>query len=199
MTRFGSKGLELIQELDRTDADQLPPYNAELVRQVLEDVHEHQKYLLDILRNLREKGIEWSKAPTENAVAVLIHHESLLRNKRCMLAYVNARMQRILALRWQLGAVLPPEVLQKLSTHEQQAFKAYSDDLATYMSDIGIDLTVDEAPPKDPFVEVRVLKHGGHLYIDDKTMHLDQHCLQLVHRSEVEPLILQGVVEPFKD
>lgn len=58
----------------------------------------------------------------------------------------NTRAEKVRALRWQLGAVLPENVAEKLSAAERDCFKAYDKLLGEYMGTgpdgIGIDLTV---------------------------------------------------------
>ena len=40
----------------------------------------------------------------------MLRHTSLERNKRCLLAYLNHRIEKIRDMRWQFGAVLPADV-----------------------------------------------------------------------------------------
>ena len=42
--------------------------------------------------------------------AMMLRHTSSERNKRCLLAYLNYRIEKIRDMRWQFGAVLPSEV-----------------------------------------------------------------------------------------
>lgn len=49
----------------------------------------------------------------------------------------------------------------------------------------------DLSPPKDPYIEVRVLKDAGTLVMDDKVTHLEQNTVHLVRRAEAEPLIMK--------
>lgn len=52
------------------------------------------------------------------------------------------RAQRIQQLRWQLGAVLPEDIQEKLNQSEKEFFKRYSDILGSYMTTINMDLIV---------------------------------------------------------
>lgn len=47
-------------------------------------------------------------------------HESLQRNKRCLLAYLYNRLQRIRQMRWQFGATLPDDIKATLCEPEIQ-------------------------------------------------------------------------------
>eukprot|EP00897_Mesotaenium_endlicherianum_P000351 jgi/Mesen1/10316/ME000079S09740 len=169
---------------------------SDLVNQVLGEQEEHHRHIIQILQRVQnEDGPGLHNARADDSAAVLVHHASILRNKRCLLAYVYARADRIRGLRWQLGAVLPEHLHEHLSLPEREMFKAYSAALGEYMADIGTDLTVDVAPPKDPYIEVRVLEDTGALLVDDKVTYLEPNSVHLVQRSQVEPLILQGLVE----
>ena len=42
--------------------------------------------------------------------AMMLRHTTLERNKRCLLAYLNHRIEKIRDMRWQFGAVLPSDV-----------------------------------------------------------------------------------------
>ncbi|CAI5934512.1 unnamed protein product [Closterium sp. NIES-65] len=87
-------------------------------------------------------GVEWQETRLEDATAVMVHHQALLRNKRCLLAYLNARMDQIRRLRWQLGATLPRALQERLSAGEGEWLAQYSQSLGDYMADAGLDLTV---------------------------------------------------------
>lgn len=52
------------------------------------------------------------------------------------------RSQNVQRLRWQLGAVLPADLQEKLNFSEKEFFKNYSDLLGSYMTNINLDLTV---------------------------------------------------------
>lgn len=50
--------------------------------------------------------------------SMMIQYEAILRNKRCVLAYLMERVRRLQMLRWDVGAVLPPELRESLSVQE---------------------------------------------------------------------------------
>ena len=108
------------------------------------------------------------------------------RNQRCVLAYLAHRIDKLAKFSWESGKNLPDHILEKLSPAEMLYFKQYLENLETYnkavseqlageaalieddSSDLAagfnpssIDLTVDFAPPKDLFIEVRVNKDYG--------------------------------------
>jgi len=53
----------------------------------------------------------------------------------------------------------------------------------------------DLQPPKDLFVEIRVLKDCGEIVTDSGTMILNEGTTHHVRRTDVEQLIRNGVVE----
>lgn len=127
-------------------------------------------------------------------------HASLQRNKRCLLAYLYNRLERIKEMRWQFGPTLPADIKEALCEPEVQWFNAYSKNLATYMRSIGdglgVNLTGDLKPPKSLYVEVRCLTDYGKFELDDGEVILfkknSQHYLP---RVECEPLIRQGILQ----
>lgn len=92
--------------------------------------------------------------------SVHFRHTALLRNKRCVLAYLYHRVKRLRQLRWELGSILPTEITANLLNAEMQWFQNYNKSLATYMRSIGDDhglnLTVNMSPPKTLYVEVNI-------------------------------------------
>jgi hypothetical protein len=53
-------------------------------------------------------------------------------------AYLNHRAERIRGMRWQFGAVLPPDVKANLCEAEQNFFAKYNRDLVRISVPIGI-------------------------------------------------------------
>jgi GINS complex subunit 1 len=132
--------------------------------------------------------------------AVHYRHAAIERNKRCLLAYVNQRAERIREMRWQFGAVLPSDVKASLNETEIAYFSRYSRDLAAYMRSLGdgagLDITSDVNPPKSLYVEVRCLQDYGELETDDgELIVLTKNTQHHLPRAICEPLIRQGVLQ----
>ena len=137
----------------------------------------------------------------------------------------NARMARVKALRWSVGANLPEELLAPLSPSECDFFKSYSRRassrlnspksriralylthrplrlLGTYMGRTGINLnlTLDPSPPKQHKIEVRVLQDIGSMWFRDGEVHLAARSTHLLWRDEAQALIAEGLVEKVSD
>ena len=131
--------------------------------------------------------------------SILLRHNALERNKRCLLAYINDRSKKITDMRWQFGPVLPPEIRSQMCEPEMSFFSQYNKDLAAYMRAVGdgtgIDLTIDNAPPKSLYIEVRCVQDYGELEADDGTIIvLKKNTQHFLPRSQCEPLIRQGIL-----
>lgn len=149
--------------------------------------------------NSEEQAVSWEATP-DTASTLVIHHESILRNKRLLLAYANVRMRRIVELRWKQGRVLRPDQNLQLCQAERDFFRAYDKLLLGYMNDSPggtyLDLTLDSQPPKDPLVEVHVLRdHGEVMFSHPGAVRLMKGTVHLLPREEAEPLILEGILE----
>ena len=106
------------------------------------------------------------------------------RNKRCLLAYHRVRVDKLEEMCWESQDVIDsqsqiqPEAHDRhtvggrlgsesgasssLSPEEEEYARQYSDMLAAYKGQwIDIDLTGSLEPPKDLFIDVRVLKNAG--------------------------------------
>jgi GINS complex subunit 1 len=122
------------------------------------------------------------------ACALLVDHLCMRRNKRCLLAYHRVRTEKLEEMCWNGVDVLEQQQQQQqgetddgggplaaagsgsasgsrensLSPEEEEYFRKYSDMLAAYKGYwTDIDLTGGLDPPKDLFIDVRVLKDAG--------------------------------------
>eukprot|EP00088_Acartia_fossae_P058626 TRINITY_DN6884_c0_g1_i1.p1 TRINITY_DN6884_c0_g1~~TRINITY_DN6884_c0_g1_i1.p1 ORF type:complete len:187 (+),score=13.14 TRINITY_DN6884_c0_g1_i1:45-605(+) len=181
---YGEKGIELVREISRVD-DQLPPFNEDVVRQTLEET-----------RTLWEKN---RADVAENEVVtplVTFRHTAVHRNTRCMLAYLNFRMEKIRGMRWHFGAILPEEIRLNLCEPELEFFSKYNRLLGSYMGSVGTDMTVDLTPPKSLYIDVRVKQDYGELETPDgQTIQLKVGTQYYLPREFCEHLIVQGVLE----
>lgn len=120
----------------------------------------------------------------EPAIAcnVLVDHLCMRRNKRCLLAYHRVRSDKLEEMCWSGQDVLEKEPQpagkqndgasmgaetgnqSSLSPEEEEYVRNYSDMLAAYKGQwTDIDLTGSLEPPKDLFIDVRVLKDAGEI------------------------------------
>lgn len=122
------------------------------------------------------------------ACSLLVRHLCMRRNKRCLLAYHRVRSDKIEEMCWngsdlleqiQQAAKRPDEEsggaggiagavdgvnTSSLSPEEAEYARQYSDLLAAYKGQwTDIDLTGSLEPPRDLFIDVRVLKDAGEI------------------------------------
>uniref|UniRef100_A0A3Q0SC94 DNA replication complex GINS protein PSF1 n=1 Tax=Amphilophus citrinellus TaxID=61819 RepID=A0A3Q0SC94_AMPCI len=188
---FCEKAVELIRELHRMSDGQLPAFNEDGLRQVLQE--------METLYEQNQSDVNEAKneSRTELIPSIKLRHCCLLRNQRCIAAYLYDRLLRIRALRWEYGSVLPANVRFHMCAEELQWFSQYKKSLASFMrslgGDEGLDITQDMKPPKSLYIEVR--PHGCLTF--DPQLHCDLTVLMshFLPRWKCEQLIRQGVLE----
>lgn len=83
-----------------------------------------------------------------------------------------------------------------LSPEEEEYFRQYSDMLAAYKGQwTDIDLTGSLEPPRDLFIDVRVLKDAGEIQTEYGVINLTKNSQLYVRQGDVERLIAQGFLE----
>lgn len=123
------------------------------------------------------------------ACTLLVNHLAMRRDKRCLLAYHRTRTDKLEALVWsgvdlldleqqqqrqqngpdggsgeQAGAAPGAANKSSLSPQEEDYVRQYSDLLAALKGQwTDIDLTGSLEPPRDLFIDVRVLKDAGEI------------------------------------
>ena len=108
MANFGNKAANLLQDLKK--AAWLPDFDRQTVQEVQRETNELDKMLDDHV-NRYEELIQNQSYPHHANVVIL--NNLMQRNKRCLLAYQNYRIQKIEALRWDVGPQLPPVYFEK--------------------------------------------------------------------------------------
>lgn len=161
----------------------LPPYDTELVRATAREVRDLDRDVANIL-----EPFQGSFDPNANqgvAGTLLTNHLSMRRNKRCLLAYHKTRTDKLEELVWRGADVvdLPGQQIRdgpggassagpsgdasttsSLSPQEEDYVRQYGDLLAAYKGQwTDIDLTGSLEPPRDLFIDVRVLRDAGEI------------------------------------
>lgn len=156
----------------------LPPYQTEIVRAVTREVRDLERDTVRLL-NPFEGSFNPSADPA-TACTLLVDHLCMRRNKRCLLAYHRVRTEKLEELCWLGVDVLEQQQPSEegdegrlsqfggghssLSPEEEEYFRQYGDMLAAYKGQwTDIDLTGTLEPPKDLFIDVRVLKDAGEI------------------------------------
>lgn len=125
-------------------------------------------------------------ADPATACTLLVDHLCMRRNKRCLLAYHRTRTDKLEEMVWKGNDVSDLAAQQQkgpngnqeglgdlgngegnsssLSPEEEEYVRQYSDLLAAYKGQwTDIDLTGSLEPPRDLFIDVRVLKDAGEI------------------------------------
>jgi GINS complex subunit 1 len=115
------------------------------------------------------------------ACTLLVNHLSMRRNKRCLLAYHRTRTDKLEEHVWNgldvfdlagqaarngpgRSASSADLTTSSLSPQEEEYVRQYGDLLAAYKGQwTDIDLTGSLEPPRDLFIDVRVLKDAGEI------------------------------------
>ncbi|KAL8693014.1 MAG: hypothetical protein Q9218_002071 [Villophora microphyllina] len=213
---YGDHGLKLVQHAKRTQAlAHLPPYQTELVRAVTREVRDLDKDVSDILAPF--EGSFNPSAEPATACHVLVDHLCMRRNKRCILAYHRVRSDKLEEMCWSGHDVLDKEAhtagrqngsregpsmesdtgnQSSLSPEEEEYVRNYSDMLAAYKGQwTDIDLTGSLEPPRDLFIDVRVLKDAGEIQTEYGAINLTKNSQFYVRQGDVERLIAQGYLQ----
>ena len=184
------KAREMVTQLQR--AEWLDAYNDDARRQVIAET----KALYDQNKDLIEAKMSTaSGANPFYGCTCFLYHNCILRNKRCLMAYHQARVAEIQDLRWKTGSVVPPDLKPKLCDAELKFFSEYDKLVSNYMENVDVDLTADMTPPKQLLVGVRVLQDCGDILTESGPLHLKQGTSHFVRRSDVEHLIRQNMLE----
>lgn len=177
-----------VQNAKRTLAlPHLPPYASELTRSIIREVRDLDKDVSNILAPF--SGSFNPSASPETACALLVNHLCMRRNKRCLLAYHRVRSDKLEEYCWEGIDVLEQQggsgegrggmgsgggkEESSLSPEEEEYVRQYSDLLAAYKGQwTDIDLTGSLEPPKDLFIDVRVLKDAGEIQTEYGYVHV---------------------------
>ncbi|KAJ4338470.1 DNA replication protein psf1 [Didymella glomerata] len=205
---YGETANKLVQNAKRTLAlPHLPPYQSELIRAVVREVRDLDKDVASLLAPY--SGSFNPASSPETACALLVNHLCMRRNKRCLLAYHKVRSDKLEEYCWNGVDVLEQQAQKangnnagaagaesSLSPEEEEYVRQYSDLLAAYKGQwTDIDLTGSLEPPKDLFIDVRVLKDAGEIQTEYGSITLTKNSQFYVRHGDVERLIQQGYLQ----
>ncbi|PNS19920.1 hypothetical protein CAC42_7887 [Sphaceloma murrayae] len=205
-------GDKLVQQAKREQAlAQLLPYETEAVRLLTREVRDLNKEVTAILESFG--GTFNPSQDPATACLLLVNHLTMRRKKRCLLAYHRVRTSKLEQLCWNGIDLTAGEGLSNisnvqgpnhanggessnLSPDEEEYVRSYSDLLAGYKGQwTDIDLTGSLEPPKDLFIDVRVLKDAGEIQTEYGAINLTKNSQFYVRQGDVERLIQQGYLQ----
>jgi GINS complex subunit 1 len=198
---FGDQGMALVNEARRsTAAGTLSKYNDPLVREVCREMRMLDRDLSNITSAYEMDG---SQVPDGIMAAASFYHIALRRNKRCVLAYQNHRLEKLRELYWGAAGSLAhllgdQETRSRLSPHEVDFLRSYNEIVQEYRSDFEdiLDIVGDvNIPPKELNVVVRVVKDCGTIQTELGPIDFQKGQRFMVRRADIEQLITQGFLE----
>lgn len=184
---------EMVRQAKRGKLE-LPRFNEEGMRTVLGESKELYRELCNLMGDN-----QLDQLPNAVKVACQVHHATIKRNKRCALAYVDQRAEKLKQLRWEIGHPLPEDIQSNLSNSEKLFLSEYDALLTNYSAETKINVTADQSPPKDVLVQVRVLKDVGVVILEEGgAVNLARGTTHTLRRRDVESLVLQGDLEELQ-
>lgn len=177
--------IQLIREAKRS-GDHLVNYNEEAVRNVINEI----KYVFD---EAQRTYLYLDRESESDVTKGFMLQVMLKRYQRCLLAYHYNRLETIKKEMEENHGVFPHENSEKLSVHEKDFIKGYSQlRLKHQIFFPSLNLNASKIPPKDLFIEVRVIKDCGTIQTESGELALTENSYHYVRRSDVEHLIKHG-------
>lgn len=207
---YGDLANKLVIEAKRTaqlnnrgNKTTLPVHNDELVRDIIKEVTQLKRnieFFKEQEETMNENG-EYAGSRIMKCQH-FVNALCLERNKRCLLGYQKLRSDMLDSLAWEnngmdmLGTVSSEEN-SNLTHHEQEYLKKYSELLTDMKSGelTDIDLSGSLTPPREIFIDVRVLKDAGEIQTEYGVFNLIKDSQFFVRQSDVERLIQQGFLQ----
>ncbi|KJH43229.1 partner of SLD five, PSF1 [Dictyocaulus viviparus] len=160
------QAIALLAQMKRSP-DIMPPYNEAAMRICIAKMNELYAQNNECVTRLRSQG---ERASRELEALMICRNEALQLIRRCCLAYIHARAERIRSYRWRLGGMLPAAIKNNLCEAEIEFFNEYCSSLAEFQAGIGengVNLLLSTHPPKALYVQVRVLENYGEFETSD--------------------------------
>lgn len=223
-TMYGEQANKLVVDAKRIlNLPHLPPYASTTIQAVTKEVRDLDRENSEILSAFNSSStqttdgssqIKSSFNPAENpatACSLMVNHLSMRRNKRCLLAYHRTRTDKLEQMIWNGQDVFSARPstasndssgaanASSLSAEEEQYVHQYTELLAQYKGQwTDIDLTGSLEPPKDIFVDIRVLRDAGEIQTEYGSLNLTKNSQFFVRKGDVESLIQQGYVQVLR-
>jgi len=201
---YGMRAVELLNELNKSNLF-LPKFESETVGYISKESSALFKNIAKTIEKMKKRQLqdnsEEQLLEPKLKSGLILHHQSLKRNKECVLAYLMERLRRIQRVRWEIGSNIPPEVSQNMNIGEKNFFEGYNKLLTDYMSSLNdLDLTANlKHPPKDLSIEVEVLEDKGEVVTKSgRVVNLQKRTRLNMLRSDAEPFINEGIVEHIR-
>lgn len=209
---YGDLANKLVIEAKRTEQlnsrntkeTTVPTYNDELVRNILKEVAQLKRNMTFFKEQQEASTMEDTNTDSKTMKCqYFVNLLCLERNKRCLLAYQKLRSDMLDSLAWEnngmdvLGSNPSEDNTNNLTHQEQEYLKEYSELLTELKSGelADIDLSGPLTPPREAFIDVRVLKDVGEIQTEYGVFNLIKDSQFFVRQSDVERLIQQGFLQ----
>lgn len=189
---YGVLADKLVQDARRTaNLETLPLYPTDLVRAVVRETQD--QYQRALAYHDSTDGL--SSQDRVAMCALFVAQLCVRRNKRCLLAHENLRASRLDQAVW-AEQELSAETMSNLSAPEQVYLREYTELVSDYKGEwTEVDLTGSLDPPKEIYVEVRVLQDAGEVQTEYGVFNLTKDSQFFVRQADVQRLIQQGFVQ----
>ncbi|ORX47692.1 GINS complex, Psf1 component [Hesseltinella vesiculosa] len=204
MASLGESSYKLAKEAKRTADLLVSPYNDDLVQSISREIRMLHTKAETILRSMRDnQDVAMDNDERKSQLAQLVlHHTAIKHNKRVLFAYHRQRTDKLKELSWDVGrqGEYQREIKSALGPQEHRFLEQYGEMVATYKQsfleiDLGGNGGVGLVPPKDLFIEVRVLKDIGEIHTEYGVLNLIKGNQYYVRRADVESLIRAGYLK----
>lgn len=223
---YGEQANKLVVDAKRIqNLPHLPPYASTTIQAVTKEVRDLDRENSEILSQYSNPSgstqssngtqIKSSFNPAEDpatACSLMVNHLSMRRNKRCLLAYHRTRTDKLEQMIWtgqevfgggggsrDSNAAAAAANASSLSAEEEQYVHQYGELLAQYKGQwTDIDLTGSLEPPRDIFVDIRVLRDAGEIQTEYGSLNLTKNSQFFVRKGDVESLIQQKYVQVLR-
>ncbi|KAK9465247.1 hypothetical protein V1512DRAFT_211281 [Lipomyces arxii] len=206
---YGDLAAKLIQDSKRTQSlELLPPYQTDLITSIIREVRDLHR---DVEILLSQQGPHFRASQDRKAsCAIFVLQLCIRRNKRCLLAYHALRARRLEVLAWsgvetnitvaddfeETVLFERPSISSGWHPDEEEYFRGYGDILAELKGEwTDIDIIGSMEPPRDLFIDVRVLKDAGEIQTEYGAITLTKNSQFFVRQGDVERLIQQGYLQ----
>jgi GINS complex subunit 1 len=156
-----------------------------------------------LLQTMRENDdMDGVDKRTSRLAQLLMHHSAVKHNKRVLFAYHRQRMEKLKELSWDVGrqGEYQRDIKSSLGPQEHKFLEEYGEMVSSYKQsfleiDLGGNGGVGLVPPKDLFIEVRVIKDAGEINTEYGVLNLVKGNQYFVRRTDVETLIKAGYLK----
>lgn len=216
---YGDLANKLMVDTKRTASlNEIPMYLRELIKDIIQEVLDLNKDVNHL--DEQQRAVIDEESDEERMIRqcqLFTTHLSMRRNKRCLLVYEKLRADKLVDFCWlNVDPITSGDASKSTSTRnesdkllgnrffssenlshaELDYYKQYQELVLEFKSAFAdLDLTMKLEPPKEIFIDVRVLKNGGEIQTEYGAFNLIKDSQFFVRKSDVERLIQQGYLE----